>query len=143
MPEMTLEELQAKHPPADQEEYDRAYAAAELAGAVAELVYGIRTEAGFTQTELAKRMGTTQSSIARMESGGSLPTVEMLARLARATGVPIRIEAPGVADVEILAGRSRPRAASWPGRRQPRRRVSADLVRDREHAASGQNRTRA
>jgi hypothetical protein len=34
----TLEDLQRKYPPADREEYDRARAAAELAGAVAELV---------------------------------------------------------------------------------------------------------
>ncbi len=31
-------------------------------------------------------MATTQSSIARIESGGSLPTIDMLARLAHATG---------------------------------------------------------
>jgi transcriptional regulator with XRE-family HTH domain len=33
-------------------------------------------------------MGTTQSSIARIEGGGSLPTLAMLARLAHATGTP-------------------------------------------------------
>ncbi|MGF1598368.1 MAG: helix-turn-helix domain-containing protein [Acidimicrobiales bacterium] len=32
-----------------------------------ELVYRLRTEAGLTQAELAGRMGTTQSAIARME----------------------------------------------------------------------------
>ena len=48
-------------------------------------------------------MGTTQSSVARIESGGSLPTIEMLARLARATGIPVRLEAPGIADVDIGA----------------------------------------
>jgi transcriptional regulator with XRE-family HTH domain len=31
-------------------------------------------------------MGTTQSSIARIESGGSLLTLDVLARLAHATG---------------------------------------------------------
>lgn len=99
----TLEELQRKYPPANKAKYDRARAAAELAGAVAEFVYAVRTRAGLTQTELARRMGTTQSSVARMESGGSLPNLEMLARLAHATGVPVRLGAPGIADVEIPA----------------------------------------
>jgi DNA-binding XRE family transcriptional regulator len=77
--------------PEDREEYDRAYAAAALAGELAELVYKLRDRAGLTQAELARRMGTTQSSIARIESGGSLPTVEMLARLARAIGISLRL----------------------------------------------------
>jgi hypothetical protein len=33
-------------------------------------------------------MGTTQSSITRIEGGGSLATLDMLARLAHATGTP-------------------------------------------------------
>lgn len=45
-----------------------------------------RTRAGLTQNELAQRMGTTQSAIARMESGRINPSVEMLRRYARATG---------------------------------------------------------
>lgn len=100
---MTLEELQAKYPPADHEAYDQARAAAVLAGALAELVYGMRRRGGLTQVELARRMGTTQSSIARIEGGGTVPTIEMLARLARATGIPVRLGADGVAEVEIGA----------------------------------------
>ena len=44
-------------------------------------------------------MGTTQSSIARIESGGSLPTLDMLSRLAHATGSTLRLAAPGVSDI--------------------------------------------
>jgi transcriptional regulator with XRE-family HTH domain len=94
MANITLDQLRAKYPPEDRDEYDRAYAAATLAGQLAELVYTLRTRAGLTQTELARRMGTTQSSIARIESGGSLPTLNMLARLAHATGTPLRLAAP-------------------------------------------------
>jgi ribosome-binding protein aMBF1 (putative translation factor) len=103
MTNTTLDELRAKYPPEDREEYDRAYAAATLAGELAELVYQLRTRAGLTQTELARRMGTTQSSIARVEGGGTLPTLDMLARLARATGTPLHLAAPGITDVEIGA----------------------------------------
>jgi len=86
MANITLDELRAKYPPEDRNDYDRAYAAATLAGQLAELAYTLRTRAGLTQTELARRMDTTQSSIARIESGGSLPTLDMLSRLAHATG---------------------------------------------------------
>jgi len=101
MANVTLDQLRAKYPPEDREAYDRAYAAATLAGQLAELVYALRTRAGLTQTELARRMGTTQSSIARIEGGGSLPTLDMLARLAHATGTPLRIVAPGARDIDL------------------------------------------
>jgi DNA-binding XRE family transcriptional regulator len=101
MADITLGELRAKYPPEDRQEYDRAYAAATLAGQLAELACTLRTRAGLTQTELARRMGTTQSSIARIEGGGSLPTLGMLARLAHATGSPLRIAAPGVSDIDL------------------------------------------
>jgi transcriptional regulator with XRE-family HTH domain len=144
MPGTTLEDLQSRYPPANRDEYDRARETAELAGAMAELVYAMRSQAGLTQTELAARMGTTQSSIARMESGGSLPTIEMLARFAHATGVRIRIEAPGVADIEILAGRGRPGAAARTGRRRSAaRRAPVGVASDRGQPAAGVGRRRA
>lgn len=46
---------------------------------------GARVRAGLTQAELAKRMGTTQSVIARLESGAQLPSVNTLLKFARAT----------------------------------------------------------
>jgi ribosome-binding protein aMBF1 (putative translation factor) len=54
------------------------------------LVHRLRTEAGLTQAELAKRMGTTQSAVARMEAGGTRPTLEMLDKLAAAIGAGTR-----------------------------------------------------
>jgi transcriptional regulator with XRE-family HTH domain len=51
-----------------------------------ELVYRLRTDADLTQAELAQRMGTTQSAIARMEGGGTRPTLETLEKLAFAVG---------------------------------------------------------
>ena len=101
MANINLDELRAKHPPEDREEYDRAYAAATLAGQLAELVYTLRTRAGLTQTELARRMATTQSSISRVEGGGSLPTLDMLSPLAHATGSTLRLAAPGVGDIDL------------------------------------------
>lgn len=51
-----------------------------------ELVFRLRTDAGLTQAELADRMGTTQSAIARVEGGGVQPTLETLEKLASAVG---------------------------------------------------------
>lgn len=54
-----------------------------------ELVYQLRHEAGLTQAELADRMGTTQSAIARMEGGGTRPTLQTLEKLAAAVGADL------------------------------------------------------
>jgi ribosome-binding protein aMBF1 (putative translation factor) len=58
------------------------------------LVREMRDEAGWTQTELAKRVGTTQSVIARLEdaeyAGHSL---SMLERIAMACGVSLKLHA--------------------------------------------------
>lgn len=53
------------------------------------LVHRLRTEAALTQAELAERMGTTQSAIARMEGGGTRPTLETLEKLATAVGAEL------------------------------------------------------
>ena len=43
-----------------------------------------RNELGLSQAELARRVGTTQSAIARLESGGRPPRVDTLLRIADA-----------------------------------------------------------
>ena len=68
------------------EKADRAYEDEARISEFQELVYRLRTEAGMTQAELAGRMGTTQSAVARMESGGVRPTLETLEKLAVAVG---------------------------------------------------------
>jgi len=44
-----------------------------------------RARAGLTQAEVAKLMGTTQSVIARLESGAQMPSVNTLLKFAKAT----------------------------------------------------------
>lgn len=44
-----------------------------------------RVRAGLTQAEVAERMGTTQSVVARLESGAQMPSVNTLLKFARAT----------------------------------------------------------
>ncbi len=53
--------------------------------ALGQLIYDLRTEAGFSQRELAERMGTTQSVISRLEEGGGARNrIDTLARVATA-----------------------------------------------------------
>ena len=84
------------------EQGQAAYADEARISAFRALVHTVRTDAGLTQAELADRMGTTQSAIARMEGGGVRPTLETLEKLARAIGSDLVVAmAPAVADKRI------------------------------------------
>ncbi len=56
------------------------------------LVEAARRRASLTQRELAERVGTSQSAIARLEAGMANPTIETLRRCAAATGHTLRLE---------------------------------------------------
>ncbi|MDE2058520.1 MAG: helix-turn-helix transcriptional regulator [candidate division NC10 bacterium] len=51
----------------------------------ASAVIKARNRAGLTQQQLARRMGTTQPVVARLESGRTRPSMRTLERLAEAT----------------------------------------------------------
>ncbi len=63
--------------------------------AVARELIAARARAGMTQEQVAEKMQTTQSTIARMESGRTLPSLRTLSRFAEATGsrAVVRLEA--------------------------------------------------
>ncbi len=50
-----------------------------------------RLRAGLSQEELAVRMKTSQSTIARLESGQALPSTKTLLRFAEATGSKVHV----------------------------------------------------
>lgn len=50
-----------------------------------------RLKKGLTQAELARKIGTKQSAIARLESGNYNPTIEMLERVAKALNAQLEI----------------------------------------------------
>ncbi len=50
-----------------------------------------RHRAGLSQAEVAARMGTSQSTIARLESGQMLPSTKTLLRFAKATGSKVHL----------------------------------------------------
>ncbi len=66
--------------------YRKAYEALEEEFVLASAVIDARNRAGMTQQELARKMGTTQPVVARLESGRVRPSMRTLERLAEATG---------------------------------------------------------
>jgi ribosome-binding protein aMBF1 (putative translation factor) len=71
--------------------YVQAYDALADELALAETLIRARTTAGLTQEQLAQRMQTTQAVIARLESGRVMPSTRTLERLAKATGLRLKI----------------------------------------------------
>jgi ribosome-binding protein aMBF1 (putative translation factor) len=57
---------------------------------------GARLAAGLSQKQLADRIGTSQSAVARMESGTYRPRVETLLKLADALHVMFELDSSGV-----------------------------------------------
>jgi len=56
------------------------------------LVKEARRRAGLTQAQLAERVGTTQSAIARLEAGGTEPSLSRVDVLIRACGLSLAVE---------------------------------------------------
>ena len=68
--------------PEFKKEYDRL----EPEYAIISQMIAIRAKKKITQKEMARRMGTKQSAIARFESGDYNPTLEFLSKTAEALG---------------------------------------------------------
>src|SRR5262249_27615653 len=67
------------------------YDALEEEFSLASMLIEARTKARLSQAELAAKMGTSQSTIARLESGTAKPSLSTLERFAEATGMRVRI----------------------------------------------------
>jgi transcriptional regulator with XRE-family HTH domain len=66
--------------------FRQAYEALKPEFAIARQLITARGRAGLSQAEVARRMGTTQSTVARLESGQRLPAMSSLQRYADAIG---------------------------------------------------------
>ena len=60
--------------------------------ALARALIKARTKARMTQAQVAKRMGTTQSVVARIESGHNAPNLKTLEKYAEAVGRRIEVK---------------------------------------------------
>ena len=85
----TLAELHERW--SEDADYRKAYERLGPEFSVARALIEARTRAGFTQAELAARMKTTQSAVARLESGRVPPSTRTLEKVAKATGTRLRI----------------------------------------------------
>jgi transcriptional regulator with XRE-family HTH domain len=84
------------------------------------LVREARRRAGLTQAQLAERAGTTQSAIARLESGRTDPTFEQLQKLLRACGFSLYVALEPAEDVETDRWQARAILATPPEQRLER-----------------------
>ncbi|MDZ4185410.1 MAG: helix-turn-helix transcriptional regulator [Desulfuromonadales bacterium] len=73
------------------EEFRSEYVRLEDEFALAAQLIEARKRAHLTQEEVAKRMGTTQSVVARLESGHPLPSLRSLQRYAQAVDGKVEI----------------------------------------------------
>lgn len=73
-------------------EFRAEYEKADAEFALIEALVRARTAAKLSQAELAKRIGTTQSAIARLEGGGVSPSLSTLRRYAEATGTKLQVK---------------------------------------------------
>lgn len=71
--------------------YRTAYDALNGEFILARVLIEARARAGLSQAQLAARMHTSQSYIARIEGGHVRPSTDVLERLARATGTRLQI----------------------------------------------------
>jgi ribosome-binding protein aMBF1 (putative translation factor) len=68
-----------------------AYDAARLAFGLGRAVRELREQHGWSQAQLARAADMTQSAVARFEAGGTVPTLPVLERLARALDVELSV----------------------------------------------------
>jgi len=67
------------------------YVHADAEFSLIEAMIHARQDAKLTQAELAKKIGTTQSAIARLEAGRISPSIATLRRYAEATGHQLQV----------------------------------------------------
>jgi ribosome-binding protein aMBF1 (putative translation factor) len=96
MARTTLTELKnrrlARMTAAERRQCEEAYAASRLAIEVGEKIRDAREAAGLSQRELARRMGTSQAAIARLEAGGVGATLTTLQRVAHALNLRLTVD---------------------------------------------------
>jgi ribosome-binding protein aMBF1 (putative translation factor) len=72
-------------------DYVKEFDALEEEFSVIGAVMAARAKSGLSQAQLARKMKTTQSAIARLESGKAHPSTRTLWKLAAATGTKLKI----------------------------------------------------
>ena len=85
-------------------EFRDEYAQIDEDYALIETLIRARTAANLTQVEVARRLGTTQSAIARLEGGRVSPSFATLRRYAKATGARLTVSLVRTDGLGVAAG---------------------------------------
>jgi predicted transcriptional regulator len=74
-------------------EFAKHYRREQIINSIAKMIHDIRKRTGMTQSQLAKKVQTTQPVIARLESGrdSRIPSLDLLMRIADAAGAKLDI----------------------------------------------------
>lgn len=72
-------------------EFAAEYKALEVQHAFARQVIEARAKLGWTQTELAKKVGTSQANISKIEHAEMNPTIELMNRIAQGLDMQLQI----------------------------------------------------
>ena len=83
---MTIEFQQLKKEWMKDPKFAKFYNEPDLAMEIGDMITEIRLKFGLTQEALARKIGTKQSSIARVENGNVLPSLKFLQKIANAVG---------------------------------------------------------
>lgn len=73
------------------EAFRKEYEALEPEYALIRAFLDARLKRGLTQEEIARKAGTSQSAVARFESGRSNPTLKFASKLSRAVGARLEV----------------------------------------------------
>ncbi|MDO5722459.1 MAG: helix-turn-helix transcriptional regulator [Actinomycetaceae bacterium] len=84
--------VDASYTPKQWNRYRLAEQDAQLQIELAELIYAMRTKAGMSQRDLARKLDVKQPFIAALETGGRLPKLTTLQRIATATNHSIHLK---------------------------------------------------
>jgi ribosome-binding protein aMBF1 (putative translation factor) len=95
----------------ENEEFRKEYEKPDLAYDIARSIVDARIDRGISQVKLAEMIGTKQSSIARAESGNTLPSLSFIAKIANALGY--RLEAPRLTDERLTVSSGNGRDNQW------------------------------
>lgn len=85
----TLDELIRKS--LENPDFAHEYNSLNIQSQLAEQIIRLRQKSGITQSQLAERIGTKQSSISRLENMGTLPSLSFLQQIAEELGAKVEI----------------------------------------------------
>ena len=90
---------------------------------IANAILSARIAKGWSQRELAERVGTRQANISRIECGVANPTLDLISRILRALEITVTFTGPQPAPADEPAGYALPMERMAHAVRERRRKV--------------------